>query len=367
MYYTNMDERLLWLGFSVFPGIGPKKFHLLLQHFETAKHAWHATENDLEKVIGISLTVKFVSFRSTFSPNVYEKKLREKGVRFVTLQDETYPALLAQSSNAPTVLYIKGAFSFPASDMQRSIAIVGTRKITQYGKEVTTRITEDLIRAGYVIVSGLALGVDAVAHGVTVAEQGKTIAVLGCGVDCCYPSANTSLYDQIIATGGAIVSEFPLSMTPSVGSFPSRNRIIAGLSQAVVVTEGAADSGALYTAKDAFANNRKVYAVPGPITSTLSHGPHSLIAQGGKLIMGAQDILSDLGGSLSSKPRIIIHGDTPEEQQILDLIANEQLHIDELTRLTKKDAAAIGSLLSLMEMKGMIQNNDGGFIGIVSS
>ncbi len=357
-------EAIYWLGFSVFPGVGPKKFQLLIDRFGTAERAWKANEGELKTVLGKALTPQLVAFREKFSLEEYEKQLRMSGVNFLTLQDKDYPALLKEIADPPFVLYVKGNKSILSS---QGVAIVGTRKITAYGREVTTRIAEQLVASNYMIVSGLALGVDAVAHNVCLENGGRTVAVLGCGVDCCYPGANKKLYDEIIENNGAIVSEFPLSMQPSLGSFPSRNRIIAGLSQAVVVTEGASDSGALYTTEDAFSVGRKVFAVPGPITSSLSKGPLGLVAKGAQLVTSVDDILVSLGptsprlrGVNSSRPV----AETKEEQEIIDLLQNESLHIDEIVKRTGSNIASIGTLLSIMEMKGMVKGEDAGMFGL---
>ncbi|HLD01485.1 MAG TPA: DNA-processing protein DprA, partial [Patescibacteria group bacterium] len=248
-----MEERNYWIGFSVFPGIGPARFQTLLKTFGSAKDAWHASRKEIEKALGPKLAEHFETFRSNFSLEQYTKRVEEKNVWFVTLTDSEYPQLLKQIPNPPFVLYGKGDLdclyssseanaesrsrrsseegSRQARTIAPTIAVVGTRKITSYGEQVTRLLTEELVQAGCVVVSGLAMGVDAVAHTTTVESGGKTIAVLGCGVDCCFPATNQNVYDSILESGGCIVSEYPLSASPTKGSFPSRNRIIAGLSQ----------------------------------------------------------------------------------------------------------------------------------------
>ncbi len=320
----------------------------------------------MEKVLGKTWTPRFVEFRDKFSIPDYEKRLKKARVSYLILTDKDYPSLLLQIKKPPFVLYYKGNKEIlRCTQDDKLIAIVGTRRITQYGRQVTENLTMDLVNSGFVVVSGLALGVDATAHKTTVDCKGKTIAVLGCGVDCCYPRENQQLYENILDSGGAIVSEYPLGQQPSQGSFPSRNRIISGLSQGVIVTEGAADSGALYTAKDAFENGRPVFAVPGPITSSLSKGPHGLIAKGARLITSAEEIINDLGfmikdlrngGADPLSPRLQrAKGDTKEEQRIIDLLQNENLHFDELVKRSKIKSAKLGGILSVMEMKGIIR------------
>ncbi|MDP2637493.1 MAG: DNA-processing protein DprA, partial [Candidatus Levybacteria bacterium] len=348
-------------------------------------------------------------------------------VWFLTLQDEEYPQLLKEIKNPPFVLYGKGdrellarrphvsddaltirgpAASLPATPLKEAnsfvrsvsarsifsgkpsagelradgnpssgvtpystIAVVGARKTTEYGREVTKLLTEELVANGFTIVSGLALGVDAIAHATALENNGKTIAVLGCGVDCCSPEENRDLYNSIIEKKGCIVSEFPLGMSPSYWTFPARNRIIAGLSQAVLVTEGAEYSGSLITANFALKYGRKVFAVPGPITSQMSKGPLSLIAKGAKLVTSARDILEELKIQnvkvKSASQKLKIKGDTEEEDTILKLLENEPLHFDELVRRSKFNSSKLSSTLSLMEIKGMLISLDNGCFGII--
>lgn len=368
-----MDERLFWLGFSCFPGIGPKKFKMLLDQFGSAKNAWKASEIELaDSGIGPATASKFVHARSVIDLYKYLDQLRKSNVQFTTLYDDSYPKLLKEIENPPFVIYVKGESKILRSSQDdtstgsvqaKIVAIVGTRKITEYGREVTEQITSTLVHAGFAIVSGLAFGVDSCAHRTTIENNGKTIAVLGCGIDCCSPREHEQLYRQIIENGGAIISEFPFSEPPTKGSFPSRNRIIAGLSQAVIVTEGAEDSGALYTAHDALKIGRPVFAVPGPITSSLSKGPNNLIANGAKMVTSVGDILVELGAkSLGQRvERKVLKGDNEEEQKIIDLLQNESWHFDEIVKKIGLDSVSVGVLLSLMEMKGIVKTTTNGY------
>lgn len=391
------DERMYWLGFSVFPGIGPVKFQLLLSHFSSAKDAWEAPIRDKQEAIGSKLTEKFEKFRQTFSLEEYAEKLKKKNVGIVTVVDAEYPERLKQIKNPPFVLYVKGNKRLLNLSLRHSresgnleaqrrsrisirdknvdpwvatrddnsskyIAVVGTRKITSYGETVTKLFTESLVASGCVIVSGLALGVDAVAHRTTIENKGKTIAVLGCGVDCCNPGNNQGIYNSIIQSGGTIVSEFPLSQEPTIGSFPSRNRIIAGLSDATLVTEGAEDSGALITADVALKIGRKAFAIPGPITSTLSKGPFKLLRNGGILVTTPEEVIEELGikshESRKNSNKKQVTGDNEEEQRIIDLLQQGTLQIDELIKRTGIASAKISAIISIMEIKGMIQRTD---------
>lgn len=357
-----MDESLYTLGFSLFPGVGPKRYRELLRVCGSASVAWNADEKTLLSVLGISYTKQFLSFRSSFSFSSYNDLLAAKKVWFLALGSEAYPPLLTELSTSPIVLYGLGSQELVSTlNTKQSVGVVGTRKVTGYGKQVTEMITSRLVSADCVIVSGLAMGVDAVAHRTTLQEHGLTIAVLGSGVDVCHPSVNRGIYDQIILHNGAVVSEYPLGEAPSKGSFPSRNRIIAGLSKAVVMTEGSADSGALYTARDALAAGRLVFAVPGQITSPLSDGPNGLLALGAKLATSGDDILKELG--LVGKVNVSksIRGETADEQTIIDLLRRETLLFDEVVRQTGFDTRKTSSLLSTMELRGIIRNTDEGY------
>lgn len=278
------DEKRYWVAFSVFPGIGPVRFRLLLEHFGSAKKAWEAPLSD-----------KFIHFRKTFDIDEYLEKLEHLHVSVLTLNDPKYPKLLKEISDPPFLLYIRGKNTGEPINLDQTIAVVGTRNITRYGEEVTRKIVKGLVANGFTIVSGMAYGVDAVAHQTAIDSGGKTIAVLGCGIDIIAPEGNARLYRAIGEEGhGAIVSEMPLGLRPDKGMFVARNRIISGLSLGVVVTEGAGDSGALITARNAGEQGREVFAVPGPITSPYSRAPAQLIKKGATLVETVEDILDEI-------------------------------------------------------------------------
>lgn len=381
-----MFDRSYFLGFSNFSGVGPIKFEKLIREFGSAKAAWYAPKEKLESIIGKSHAEKFEAFKKEFDFDSYLKCLVKQKISFVCLNENEYPKLLKQIPNPPIVLYVKGNVGVlslvipPASAHSRIadsalsgspstrttpplIAIVGTRRITSYGREITEMFARSLSEAGLTIVSGMAYGVDGVAHQATIDAGGKTIAVLGNGVDQAYPRENQKLYEDILDSGGLIISEYPPGTPPSAGSFPARNRIVAGLSDGVLVTEGAQDSGSLITANFGLEFDRKVFAVPGPITSSLSAAPLRLIEKGAKLVVSPDDILRELGiknhelrkdaqkfASLSS-----------EEKKIVELIENEALHFDEIVRCLKLDSSKVGTILSMMEIKGVIKNSGGNY------
>lgn len=277
------EEKKCWVGFSVFPGIGPVRFRQLLEKFGSARAAWEQPLSD-----------KFTQFRKTFDIESYLEKLQKLHVSVITLNDPKYPKLLKEISDPPFLLYIRGINTGKPINMEKTIAVVGTRRVTPYGKVATQKIVKELVEKGFTIVSGLAYGVDAIAHQTAIDCGGKTIAVLGCGIDIMYPASNASLYRSIANGGGAVVSEMPPGARPDKKLFVTRNRIISGLSRGVVVIEGGEHSGTLITARYAAEQGREVFAVPGPITSEGSRGPAILLKQGAKLVESADDIIEEL-------------------------------------------------------------------------
>lgn len=387
------------MAFSAFEeGIGPVRFFLLLNYFKSAQNAWSGKLTDLQNAgIPQSIAQKFIDFRNKFAIENYLKELAKKEISFVTLKDPDYPYLLSQISDPPFVLYIKGNISdvgcpifsgvksqtdigsdsskiAPASlahnknetkddnwfMSDNKLAIVGTRIPTSYGKEITKILTEQLANANLTIVSGMARGVDSIAHRTAIENNAKTIAVLGCGVDLIYPPENKELYYKIADGNGCIISEMPLGHFASRGTFPARNRIISGLSKGVLMTEGASDSGALITCSYAGEQGREVFAVPGPVTSSLSAGTLALLKKGAKLVTEANDVFEELGMEVGrirpSGQMSQIKGDNDEENKILELLKNEDLTVDDIIRRSGFSASLVGSLLSLMELKGYIKN-----------
>ena len=339
------------------PGIGPRRFKILLQHFKTAEAVWKTPEKILQKALTPSVFKQFTEYRKSFDVESYFAKISKQNIQVATIEDKTYPKLLKEIADPPPVLYVKGDVETLSEG--RTIAVVGTRKMTAYGREVTEILVRDLVAAGFTIVSGLARGVDSYSHRVTIGNGGKTIAVLGGGVDVIYPPENAALATEIAAGHGAVISEFPLGMAAIPGNFPARNRIISGLSLGVLVTEAGEDSGSLITAGLAGEQGREVFAVPGPIYSNLAKGPAELIKQGAKLVMNVNDVLEEL--NLESRIQNAelekeIKADSEEEQVIIDLLKSGPVHIDEITRSSKLPAASVGSLLSLMEIKGKIKS-----------
>lgn len=355
--WSMEKDRPFFVALAACPGIGPIRFKLLLKHFKTARAVWEASDPILSKALTPSIYQQFSTFKKTFNPHKYIEKLSERKVKIITLEDKTYPKALKQLDDAPPVLYVRG--ELPEGNY---LGVVGTRKITAYGKQVTEKLVSDLVASRFVVVSGLARGVDSFAHKVTIEQSGKTVAVLGGGVDMIYPPENISLAEKIIQTGGAVISEFPLGMAPVPGNFPARNRIISGLSLGVLVTEAGEDSGSLITADLAAEQGREVFAVPGPIYSKLSGGPAKLIKQGAKLVTSLEDILEELQLDTEKMADWVreVKVDSADEQKVVDLLKNGPLHVDEIARGTKINLAKLGGLLSMMELKGQIKSFSAG-------
>jgi len=354
-------ERKYYLAFSNFPGIGPLTFEKLLKAFGSAEEAWKATEADLLSVLKPALTSKFVLQRKELDLEKYEENLSRQKINYVCIFEKSYPKRLKSMKNPPIILYSKGKVDFNSE--HKFLAIVGTRRITAYGRSVTEMFSSSLAQQGLVIVSGLAIGVDGVAHSASLDSCGITVAVLGNGVDMCYPRENQKIYDRILANGGMIISEYPPGQEPNVGSFPARNRIVAGLSDGILVTEGAEDSGSLITANFGLEFSRKVFAVPGPITSSLSAAPLKLIEKGARLVVTPEDVIKELGIKPSelTKNKKTIEGLDPTEKKIIELIENESLNFDEIVRRLSLDPSKAGTILSMMEINGLIKNSGGNY------
>ena len=354
------EERNAWIGFSCFTPIGPKRFGLLRKYFGKVEKAWIAKKETLLKIgLKEKLVLDFIKLREEFDPSSYFLRLENLGIRVITFEDKEYPENLKNIDDAPFLLYILGKI-LPKDSL--AIGVVGTRKITSYGREVTESLVSDLVSSGLTIVSGLAFGVDSVAHNTALSLGGRTIGVWAGGLDSALPGYRKYLVEKIVKSGqGAVLSEFPLSFHPRPETFPQRNRIISGLSLGVLVTEAAEDSGSLITARHAADQGREVFAVPGPITSTLTAGTAKLLKSGAKLVYNVKDILEELDIAHSAKciaAREILP-DNKEEETILKILENESRHIDEIVRLTGLGTGKIASILTLMEIKGKIKNLGG--------
>lgn len=343
-------------------GLGPVRLKALLGYFKDPKLAWEANPQEFLK-IGIPQNVVelFTETRKKLIPEKYAESIKKSGISWLTIYDEKYPKLLTEIYDPPVILFYKGEI---LDCDKKAIAVVGTRKITSYGKLVTEKLTKELVSFGITIVSGLARGVDTEAHKCAISANGRTLAVLGGGLNHIFPPENIELAKKISSGFGAVLSEFPPDHPSLPGNFPARNRIISGLSRGVLVTEAAEDSGSLITARLALEQGRDVFAIPGPITSDLSKGPSSLIQQGARLVTSAEEILAEFGWDMSQKSQIGQMGQMPtlseNEKKILEKLENENKHIDDLCRELNLSAAIISASLIKMEIGGLIKNLGGG-------
>lgn len=356
------EELLCYLGFSHFLGIGPIKFSLLKKHFGSTKKAYFADRNILNKLIGQKLTAKFIDFRNEFDPVKKIRELEKKDIKIITIDDDNYPLSLKNIPDPPICIYLKGEIPhfFKMSNKSTPIlfAIVGTRSPTHYGIEITKIFSYRLAKAGFIIVSGLANGVDTVAHRYCLNAKGRTVAVLGCGVDIVYPASNRYLYNEIISSGGAIISEFPPGQLVQKGLFIARNRIISALSQGVMVVEGSEDSGSLITARYAAEQGKDVFAPPSPITSKMSLAPNLLLKQGAKLVTSAEDILDEYNVKITFKNIEEIKSKlNTDEKKFFELLEKKPLRIDDISLSLKEPVSKVLNIVSIMEIKGIIDRN----------
>lgn len=359
-----MNERGYFIFFSNLNGIGPKTFLNLFSHFKSAENIYNASE---DKLISAGLKGKnleaFTKAKKEFDIFAYLEKLKKAKVEYIPYGDKFYPESLKKIDSAPIGLYVKGNKKLLLE--KNNIAIVGARRITSYGRDVTKQITKELVQNNLVITSGMALGVDGVAHTAVLEEKGFTIAVLGCGVDCPYPRENEKLYENILDNNGLIISEYPLGMSASPGTFPARNRIIAAISLAVLVTEAAEDSGSLITAEYALKFEKKLFAVPGPINSSMSRGALKLLKEGATLVSSGEDIIKELNikpKTKNSKHKINSWKLNKEEKLVYKTLENEALQIDQIVRITKIPAGKLMVILTDLELRNIVVNANGRFV-----
>ena len=293
------------------------------------------------------------------------KKYKMEKIRKITIKDKDYPKTLKQIAAPPKQIYVRGNINIE----HLGIGVVGSRLPSSYGKQVTPKLTEELARSGLTIISGLALGIDALAHEAALRVGGKTIAVLGSGIDdkSIYPAVHKNLANRIVESGGALVSEYEAGTKPERYHFPARNRIIVGLSKGVVVIEAKEKSGALITSKLAVENNRDVFAVPGPITSHYSYGPNRLIRAGAKPVLDANDILEEYGMVNQNRSAIKNLNNlslSAEEKIIVNILKDSSAHIDEIIIRSNINTSSLNGLLIMMEIKGLIKNLGEGIYGL---
>lgn len=349
-----MDNLRYWLGFNLVRGIGPVRLRALLDVFGDVATAWEAPDAEL-RLVGLDQRSlrNLLQARRQVDLEQLQLKVEAMGLQALTWDDLAYPALLRQIPDAPPVLFVKGDLT-PADEW--AVALVGTRKPTPYGREVARLLASELARNGVTIVSGLARGVDGIAHHAALEAGGRTLAVLGSGLDEIYPHEHRTLAQRIVANG-ALLSDFPLGTRPEASNFPPRNRIISGLSLGVVVVEAALTSGALITADFAADHGREVFAVPGSILGLSSAGCNRLLRDGAHVVTEVGDILETLRlDQLAAKQaaREVLPSN-PTEATVLERLSAEPCYVDDVARAVGLPVENVTSTLVMMELKGMVR------------
>ena len=359
------QEQLAWLKLNLIDELSSADFYKLLQYFKNISAVFQASSVELKAVLPKkeSLGEKIVNFAACYDLSAELEQIKNKSINVLTLLDEDYPAQLRMISCPPPVLYLEGSLE----DIdQAAVAIVGSRRATPYGILVAERLAAQLVERGITVISGFALGIDAAAHRGALSRIGRTIGVLGCGHGKNYPASNYHLGRKIVQNG-ALISEYPINTQPLPYNFPRRNRVISGLSLGVLVIEAAERSGSLSTANHALEQGREVFAVPGNINSRYSKGTNELIKAGAKLVNCCEDIIEELQGELDRigvmvrlAPQSGLTDElSVEESQVVRIIEGGPKSIDEIIDLTKQAPASLLSLLSLMEIKGLIKQLPG--------
>jgi DNA processing protein len=370
-----MSESLpFWVAITRIEGLGIRGCHKLIEHFGSPQGAYMASLTELESC-GIPSRAAQAIFAQTALQDAEKEleKAEKAGYRLISLESEDYPHLLKQIPDAPLVLYVRGDVKVLS---QYSVAMVGTRRPSAYGSSVAHRLARDLAERQLVVVSGLARGIDSASHRGALEAKGRTVAVLGSGIDVMYPRENKRLADEI-ANSGAVISEFPLGTGPTPENFPIRNRLISGLSLGVVIVEAAEYSGSLITARLAVDQNREVFAVPGNITSPQSFGPNHLLKQGAKLVDQWMDVIeefpaevrmqllppteaSDAGPMSAQAGTLFTSSLTPEQQTVFEVLrADQALFVDEIVSAANAPHPRVLAALLHLEMNGLIRQLPG--------
>jgi DNA processing protein len=368
--HHNGDELRYWLALTFIKDIGPVTCKRLLSAFGSPQKIFEARLNELKDIedIGESRAEKILKFNSW---NRVEKEIRAinlKNIRILKYTDKEYPVPLRQIDDSPVILYTKGNF---IEEDKYAIAIVGSRRMTDYGRKVAETIAFEIASRGLTVISGMARGIDTSSHKGALKAGGRSIAVLGCGIDRPYPPENVKLLESL-SDSGCVISEFPIGTPPNKENFPRRNRLISGLSMGVLVVEATDNSGSLITAQYALEQGKEVFAVPGNIISKNSEGTNNLIKNGAKLVQKTDDILEELSPVLKD----ILKSDknfpernfplnidrleiTDEEKAICKIIGNDSKHIDIIARESGMSPAELSGILLNLEMKGIIKQIEG--------
>lgn len=350
---TTERDLPYWIAFSRVPSVGRVRIGLLEERFGSLEAAWEASASELG-ASGITPAVvsAIEQVRRVIEPERELEQVHNAGVTVLTWHDSAYPRAFRDIDDPPPILYAKGTLQ---PDDEVRVTVVGTRNPTVYGREVTRQLAGDLAESGVTVVSGLARGIDGIAHDTALQVGGRTIAVIGSGLDVVYPPEHRLLFDRIV-DNGAVLSEYPLGSKPEARHFPRRNRLLSGLSLGVLVVEAPRDSGARSTVEFALEQNREVLCVPGSIHSPASELTNWLIQQGAKLVMRVEDVLEELriGAAPRQQPLPDFSAATDEEARLLEALTHEPQHIDELSRSTGIPITQASSTLAVMEIKGSV-------------
>ena len=352
------DPRRYWVAWNLVKGVGAVRFRALLNAFGDAQSAWEASPEALREAgLNEKVTTHVVKLRAQVSLELVWEQLQTGNIQVLTWEDEAYPHRLKEIDQPPPVLYLRGSL-LPEDEW--AVAIVGTRRVTAYGRQVAEELASALARNGVAVVSGLARGIDSIAHQAAVNAGGRTIAVMGTGVDKIYPPENSRLAEQILQQG-ALVSDYAPGTPPDGVNFPPRNRIISGLSLAVVIVEAGLTSGALITAAFAAEQGREVFAIPGNIHAPQSQGTNRLILDGAIPLLNPQQVLEALNLTMVTEHRAArkVLPTDPIEKQVFQVLSAEPLHVDEIRMRTDMPIEQVSATLALMELKGMVRQVGG--------
>ena len=353
------DELKHWIAFNKIPGIGRTQIANLEQRFGYLSEAWRASGEQLRQAgLDSRALAQVDARRPKIDPGRELERLGEMGVHALTWHDDAYPPRLKEFTDKPPVLFVRGELT---PDDERSIAVVGTRRATPYGREMAQRLASDLARAGVTVVSGLARGIDGIAHRAALDADQRTIAVMGHGIDKVYPPEHSGLAGEI-AENGALVTEFALGTRPNAGNFPRRNRIMAGMTLGTLVIEAPEESGALFTARFALEENREVFALPGNVLSPSSRGANKLIQDGAaKLVMSCEDILEEfnLSSAAAQMELAALIPQDENEAEVLRFVSYDVAHIDEIVRDSGLPITTVSGALAMMEIKGLVKQVGG--------
>lgn len=353
-----MNDKKFWVGFNLIKGIGAVRMQGLVAYFGDLESAWKASPADLAGAgLGLKLIERVIHAREGVDLDKVWEKIEKQGIKILTWHDEAYPQRLKEIDQPPPVLYVRGEY---LPDDLFAVAIVGTRRVTPYGRQITEELSAFLAANGMTVISGLARGVDVIAHQTSLKTGGRTIGILGSGVDKIYPPEHRGLAEQMMERG-AIISDYAPGTPPEASNFPPRNRIISGLSLAVVVVEAGETSGALITAEFAAEQGREVFAVPGSILAPQSKGTNKLIQNGALPLLSVNDLMQALDitrvGEQKSA-RKIMPADAIEAK-LLTVLTNEPLQIDEIRNQADLPIEKVSAALVLMELKGLVRQVGG--------